>query len=469
LCVDLDNSLVATDLLWESLLTAVKQSPTVLLLAFLWLLRGRAYLKARLAERADVRADLLPYREEIINYLRDEKESGRRLWLVSACDRRLAQQVSAHVGLFDQVVSSDGRRNLKGGAKAEFLEEQFGRGGFSYLGDSPSDVAVWERAASAVVVSSSDSLVRQAAQVTDLERRFTVRRGKLTDILRALRLHHWSKNILLFLPVLLAHKLQVRLLAREAIAFIWFGFAASGVYVLNDLFDIQSDRRHPWKAARPFAAGTLSMRTGVVLFLLLCFGSIVGSGLVLGSAASILLLCYCTLSIAYSLSLKRVVLADVFVLASFYTFRILTGGLIDSIRLSAWFLAFSGLFFFSLAAAKRYSELLHAPQLIASGNSGRAYQVGDRSLLSELGVGSAFAAIVIFCLYTQSPDVAALYARPTFLLAAAPLLLFWIARLWLKAHRGELDKDPILVAMADPLSYCVGVGIAVLVVTASVR
>jgi 4-hydroxybenzoate polyprenyltransferase len=469
LCVDLDNSLVAADLLWESLLAAVKRSPIVLLLVPLWLLRGRAYLKERLAERADLRSDLLPYREEVIGYLRQEREAGRRIWLVTACDSRLAKRVSAHLGIFDQVISSDGRRNLKGDAKAGFLEQRFGVGGFSYLGDSGSDVAVWEKAASALVVSASDALVRQAAQVTHLEKHFSVSRARLSDILQALRPHHWSKNILLFLPVLLAHKLQLPLLLREACAFIWFGLAASGVYVLNDLLDIQSDRQHPWKAARPFAAGALSMRTGLLLSSLLCIGSIVGSGLWLGPTASLLLLCYCALSIAYSLWFKRMALADVFVLASFYTFRILTGGLIAPVRLSPWFMAFSGLFFFSLAAAKRYSELVHAQELVVSGNSGRAYRMSDRALLSELGVGSAFAAIVILCLYTQSPDVLTLYARPSFLLAVAPLVLFWAARLWLRAHRGELDDDPILVAMKDPVSYCVGLGIAVLIGISTAR
>jgi 4-hydroxybenzoate polyprenyltransferase len=260
----------------------------------------------------------------------------------------------------------------------------------------------------------------------------------------------------------LAHQLQVHFILREAVAFVCLGLMASAVYVVNDLFDIQSDRQHPWKSARPFAAGALSMRAGVFLFLLLCLGSVVSSGLLLGQGASLLLLCYCVLSIAYSLSLKRIALVDVFVLASFYTFRILTGGWIAPVRLSSWFMAFSGLFFFSLAAAKRYSELVHAQELVLSGNSGRAYRVGDRALLSELGVGSAFAAIVIFCLYTQSPDVRALYARPSFLLAVAPLLLFWIARLWLRAHRGELNEDPILLAIKDPVSYCVGFGIALL-------
>ena len=469
LCVDLDNSLVATDLLWESLLAAVKRSPMVLLLVPFWLMRGRAYLKARLAERADLRPDLLPYRKEVVSYLRAEKQAGRGVWLVTACDSRLAKNVASHLGIFDQVVSSDGTSNLKGRAKARVLEQKLGRRGFSYLGDSRSDVSVWEKAASALVVSGSDSLVKKAAQVTGLEKHFTVSRGKLTDILRALRLHHWSKNILLFLPVLLAHKLQVRLLVRESVTFVCFGLAASGVYVLNDLFDIQSDRQHPWKSARPFAAGTLSMSAGVLLFSLLCFGSIAGSGLLLGPAASVLLLCYCTLSIAYSLWLKRMALADVFVLASFYTFRILTGGLVAPVRLSAWFMAFSGLFFFSLATAKRYSELVHAQELVLSGNSGRAYLVGDRALLSELGVGSAFAAIVIFCLYTQSPDVLALYARPSFLLAVAPLVLFWIARLWLRAHRGELNEDPIFLAIKDPMSYCVGFAIVLLVGMGTVR
>jgi 4-hydroxybenzoate polyprenyltransferase len=463
LCVDLDNSLVATDLLWESLLGAVKLSPIVLLLIPFWLLRGRAYLKERLAERADLRPDLLPYRKEVIRYLSEEREAGRSIWLVTACDHWLAKRVSSHLGIFDQVVSSDGRRNLKGPAKAAFLEERFGHAGFSYLGDSRSDVAVWEKAASALVVSGSEALVRQAALVTDLEKHFPISQARLSDILQAVRPHHWAKNILLFLPVLLAHKLQVQLLLRAASAFVWFGLAASSVYVLNDLLDIQSDRQHPWKAARPFASGALSMRAGILLFSLLCIGSIAGSDLLLGRSASLLLLCYCILSIAYSLSLKRIALADVFVLASFYTFRILAGGLIAPVPLSPWFIAFSGLFFFSLAAAKRYSELVHAHELVVSGNSGRAYRIGDRALLSELGVGSAFAAIVIFCLYTQSLDVLALYAHPSFLLAVAPLVLFWIARLWLRAHRGELDDDPILLAMKDPVSYCVGFGIAVVI------
>jgi 4-hydroxybenzoate polyprenyltransferase len=460
---------VAADLLWESLLAAVKRSPLTLLLVPFWLARGRAYLKARLAERSHLRADLLPYRQEVVSYIRGEKQTGRSIWLVTASDSRLAKEVSSHLGLFDQVVSSDGMHNLKGAAKAELLERQFGRGGFSYLGDSRSDVAVWQSAASALVVSATGVLAKKVAQVTHLERQFTVSRGGLIDILRALRLHHWSKNILLFLPVLLAHKLQFHPLLREAAAFVWFGLAASGVYVLNDLFDIQSDRQHPWKAARPFASGTLSMRTGVLLFLFLCFGSVVCSGLLLGPAAGFLLLCYCSLSIAYSLSLKRVVLADIFILASFYTFRILTGGVIASVHLSAWFMVFSGLFFFSLATAKRYSELVHAQELVSSGNSGRSYRVGDTALLGELGVASAFAAIVIFCLYTQSPDVLTLYARPSFLLAVAPLLLFWVTRLWLRAHRGELAEDPVLLAMKDPLSYCVGSGVALLIALASVQ
>jgi len=441
----------------------------IVLLVPLWLLRGRAYMKEKLAACASLRLDLLPYRKDVICFLHNEKQTGRSLWLVTASDGRLARQVASHLGIFDEVVSSNGQHNLKGNAKADFLERQLGRGKFSYLGDSRSDVAVWERAASALVVSPSRFLANQAARVTRLEKHFPVSKASLGDIVHALRLHHWSKNILLFLPVLLAHKLKAGLLIREAVAFVWFGFAASGVYVLNDLLDIQSDRQHPWKATRPFAAGALSVQTGILLFLFLCMASVAGGWLTLGPVAGVLLACYCTLSIAYSSSLKRIVLGDVFILASFYTFRILTGGLVAPVRLSAWFMAFSGLFFLSLAAAKRYSELVHAQDLVLSGNSGRSYQVGDRSLLSEFGVASAFAAIVIFGLYTQSPDVLALYARPSLLLAVAPLLLFWVTRLWLRAHRGELAEDPIVLAMKDPVSYCVGAGAALLIVLGSLR
>jgi len=460
---------VATDLLWESLLAGVKRNPIVLLLVPFWLMRGRAYLKARLAQRAELRVDLLPYREDVIGYLRQEKESGRSVWLVTACDRELASRVAAYLGVFDEVIASDGMRNLKGAVKADLLEREFGLGGFSYMGDSRSDMAVWRRAASALVISESDSLVRQAAQVTHLEKRFTVHRARPKDIVRALRLRHWSKNALLFLPMLLAHKFQVISLVREATAFVCFGLAASSIYVLNDLLDVQSDRQHPWKSARPLAAGCLSIRAAMFLSAFLGLGSIISGGALLGATASLLLAGYCALSISYCLFFKLIPLTDVFILASFYTFRILTGGLIASVRLSAWFMAFSSLFFFSLALAKRYSELVHAQELVRSGNSGRGYLTGDHALLSELGVGSAFAAIVIFCLYTQSPDVLALYGRPSFLLMVAPLLLFWTARLWLKAHRGQLDEDPIFLAMKDPASYWVGLAIVLLIALGTMR
>jgi 4-hydroxybenzoate polyprenyltransferase len=469
LCVDLDNSLLATDLLWETFLAAIKRNPIVVLLAPLWLMRGRAYLKARLAERAELRLDLLPYREDVVRYLCEEKRSGRSVWLVTGSDGALANRLASYLGVFDEVVASDGRRNLSGATKADFLVREFGRGCFSYLGDSRRDVTVWRRAASALVVSGSDSLARQAAQVTQLEKRFTVPRTRLKDIARALRLRHWSKNALLFLPMLLAHKFRVISLVREAIAFVCFGLAASSIYVLNDLLDLQSDRQHPWKSARPLAAGCLSIPSAMFLSAVLGMAAIIGSWIFLGATATFLLASYCALSISYCLFFKRIALGDVFVLTSFYTLRILTGGVIAPVRLSPWFMAFSGLFFFSLALAKRYSELVLAQELVSSGNSGRGYRTGDHALLSELGVGSALAAIVIFCLYTQSPDVLALYARPSFVLMVAPLLLFWTARLWLKAHRGQLDEDPISLALKDPASYWVGLAAVLLIAMGTLR
>jgi 4-hydroxybenzoate polyprenyltransferase/phosphoserine phosphatase len=462
LCVDVDGSLVSTDLLWESLISAIKIRPLVLLLVLPWLMSGRAYLKRRLAENCQFRADLLPYREAVLKYVRSEKHCGRSVWLVTAADERLAQAVSKHLGVFDGVIASDGEHNIKGAEKAAVLEQAFGLHGFSYLGNSRSDIAVWEKAASAVVVAPSESLAQKAANVTTVEKQFPVQRATGKNLLRALRLQHWSKNVLLFLPLLLAHSLRWPLIRREAMGFILFGLAASGIYIFNDLLDAQSDRQHAWKATRPFAAGLIRTGTGLALSILLLVGSMSVTWLVLGKAAAVVVVAYCALALSYSVWLKRIVLLDVFVLSSFYILRIILGGMIAPVRLSTWFMAFSGLFFLSLAIAKRHSELVHAEELVNSGLSGRGYRLGDRSFLSELGIGSAFAAIIILCLYTQSEDVRVLYSRPAFLLLMVPLLLYWTARVWLKAHRGELDEDPVVLAMKDPVSY--GIGIVMLIV-----
>ena len=463
LCVDLDGTLIRTDLLWECLLVLLKTQPLTILLLPLWLLAGRANLKLQLARRVRLDVNSLPYRDDVVEFLRAEKSQGRRLILVSACTRELAEQVARHLGLFDEVFASDERQNLKGAAKAALLRDRFNLHGFEYLGDSPADLSVWQAAGSAYVVGN-ERLSRQAAKLATVKRVFPVKQTTFATWISAVRGHHWFKNALLFLPLALAHKFDLHNWVMAGLGFVLFGLCASGIYVLNDLLDLHSDREHPWKRQRPFAAGDVSIPIGLLMSAVLLLISLPGSFL-LSSKFGMVLVFYLVLTMWYSLHLKQIVLVDAFVLSGFYSTRIFAGAVITSTGLSQWFLSFSLFFFLSLAMAKRYSELVHASELVESGKSGRGYIGKDRDVLMNLGVASGFSAVVIFSLYVHSPDLAALYPNPKPLLLMAPILAFWLSRVWFKANRGELYEDPVTLALRDPVSYGVAamaIGIFVL-------
>ncbi|HKB97701.1 MAG TPA: UbiA family prenyltransferase [Terriglobales bacterium] len=472
LCVDLDGTLIRGNVLWECVLVLLKTRPVTLLLLPFWLLAGRASLKHRLASRAHLDPTRLPYRQQVLDLIQQEKATGHRIALVTAADREIAEAIAAYLGVFDEVHASDGKMNLKGANKASFLAQHFAQTGFEYIGDSAADVEVWRNARAAYVVGT-EARAGQAAAVTTvkgtiLESRVSLRTPFGTSIgtwVNALRGHHWAKNLLLFLPLALSHNLAVESLVRTLAGFALYGLCASGLYILNDLLDLHSDREHPWKKERPIAAGDISIPQGLVASFIL-LSSALGLGFLLEVKFGLALLGYSALTMLYSFYLKKIALLDVFVLSSFYSFRILAGALISATPLSQWFLAFSMFFFLSLAMAKRYSELLHAGDLVKAGNSGRGYHTGDRELLLSLGVGSSFSAVVIFSLYVQSQDVRLLYSSPEFLLLLCPIVLYWLSRNWLLAHRGELKEDPVTLAIRDPISYGVALA-AALVIAAS--
>jgi 4-hydroxybenzoate polyprenyltransferase/phosphoserine phosphatase len=468
LCVDLDGTLIRGNVVWECVLVLLKTRPATLLWLPLWLVRGRAFLKQQIAARIRLNPARLPYRQQVLDLLREEKSNGRRIALVTAADRQVAEAVSTYIGLFDEVHASDGQVNLKGSNKAAFLARHFSATGFEYIGDSAADVEVWRRARGAYVVGT-ETRAEQAATVTALKGTILEPRVSFGAACRtwvnALRGHHWAKNLLLFLPLALSHNLAVEPILRTLAGFALYGFCASGLYILNDLLDLHSDREHPWKKERPFAAGDISIPEGLIASSILLSSSL-GLGLLLNLQFGFALLGYAILTMVYSLYLKKIALLDVFILSSFYSFRILAGALISSTPLSQWFLAFSMFFFLSLAMAKRYSELLHASDLVEAGNSGRGYRTGDRELLLSLGVGSSFSAVVIFSLYVHSQDVLLLYSSPDFLFLLCPIVLYWLSRTWLMAHRGELKEDPVTLAIRDPVSYGVAL-ISALVIAAS--
>jgi 4-hydroxybenzoate polyprenyltransferase/phosphoserine phosphatase len=471
LCVDLDGTLIRGNVLWESVLALLKTRPITLLLLPFWLLSGRASLKRQLAARVRLNPALLNYRQQVLNLLQQERATGRRIALTTAADRELAETISSYLGLFDEVHASDGQMNLKGANKGAFLAQHYAETGFEYVGDSAADVEVWRNARAAYVVGT-EARAEQAAAVTTLKATILEPRPSFRTSLRtwinALRGHHWAKNLLLFLPLALSHNLAVEPILRTLAGFALYGCCASGLYILNDLLDLHSDREHPWKKERPFAAGEISIPEGLLTSSIL-LSTALGLGFLLDVHFGLALLGYAMLTMLYSLYLKKIALLDVFILSSFYSFRILAGALISATPLSQWFLAFSMFFFLSLAMAKRYSELLIASDLVRTGNSGRGYHHGDRELMLSLGVGSSFSAVVIFSLYVHSPDVSLLYSSPEFLFLLCPIVLYWLSRNWLLAHRGELKEDPVTLAIRDPVSYGVAVASAAVIAASMIH
>jgi hypothetical protein len=312
LCVDLDGTLIRGNLLWECVVALLKNRPGSLLFLPFWLLRGPAFLKRQLADRVKLDPSRLLYRQRVLDLLRQEKATGRRLVLVTAADGDLARSVTDHLGLFDEIHGSDGQRNLKGATKAAFLIEQFGTSGFDYFGDSAADLKVWRHARGAYVVGSA-ARAQKAGALTTVRATIVDPAPSLRTWVKALRGTHWAKNLLLFLPLLLSHNLALEPFLRTTAGFVLYGFCASGLYILNDLLDLHSDREHPWKKERPFAAGELSISSGVFVSSVLLTAAF-GLGSLLDLQFGLALAGYAALTMLYSLYLKKIALLDVFVL-----------------------------------------------------------------------------------------------------------------------------------------------------------
>ncbi|URX63029.1 UbiA family prenyltransferase [Luteibacter anthropi] len=465
LCVDLDGTLIRSDLLIESALLLIAKQPLYIFAMLAWLLRGKAHLKQRIAQRVTLDPSALPYNKELIAWLEKERET-RLVILCTASDKHLAEPVAAFAGAFDEVLASDGHDNLAGRNKAAALIERFGDRQFDYVGNAAVDLAVWKHSREAVVVEKGHALSKAAAKVTTVQRRFDVPGGGARTWGKALRLHQWVKNVLVFLPVLAAHRvLDFPAVMNSLLAFVCFGLCASSVYITNDLLDLPSDRQHHRKRSRPFAAGTLPVSSGLfasVLLLVLGFGlSLFASPLF-----TAVLLGYYVLTTAYSFKLKRLMMLDVVVLATLYTTRILAGTAAIEARPSFWLLAFSMFFFLSLAMIKRYVELL---SLQSSGKvkaSGRGYDVDDIPLVQSLGGSSGYLAVLVLALYIDSTASMKLYAHPHVLWALCPLLLYWISRIWAVAHRGTMHDDPVVFAVLDRTSQVTGLIAAAIIAAA---
>jgi 4-hydroxybenzoate polyprenyltransferase len=456
LVIDLDGTLVATDTLFEGILSLIRKSPLSILQLLVWLSRGKAFLKSEIARRAPLTAERLPYRHNLVEYLQRERGAGRTLVLATAAHQSTANRVADFLGFFDFVLATSDSVNLRGSRKRDELVRQFGERGFDYVGDSRADAAVWEACRVGHVAGVMGGLPASIlAGGTEQGLIFTAPRAGLKTWLRAMRVHQWVKNVLVFVPTLLNRHLDWNIALNLAITFLGFSFVASGSYLINDLFDLAADRHHPSKRRRPLASGQISIPQGVYMA-----GALLVSGMAMGIAVSPqLVLClgaYLVLTLLYSWYLKGKPIIDVVVLALLFTVRLYTGGLVSRAFVSPWLFQFSIFLFLSLAFVKRYSELLGLQERQEERARGRNYRLEDLHIISQAGVSSGLIAGLVLAMYVNGREMNGLYAHPEMLWGMCPLFVYWIIRVWLITHRGNMHVDPVLFAFRDRVSYIVG-------------
>lgn len=453
LVVDLDGTLLRTESSIEAVLVLAHKSPLALFKLPAWLIKGRAYLKQRIAQLATPDVRTLPYRDDLLAFLRDQKQSGRVLVLATAADERLAQKIAGKVALFDAVLASDGTVNLAGERKRERLVAEFGERGFDYIGNSRQDLPVWRSARQALLVSPSRRLGRDVATVTSVARTFDERAARWTDYLQAMRLHHWVKNGLIFVPLAIAHRLlDLSLWGPALLGFVSFSLCASSIYVLNDLLDLRSDRKHPHKKERQFAAGQLPLAHALALLPVLLTSAFLLGARLPAPFPGVLGL-YFSLMLAYSFRLKDVPIADVVTLASGYALRVAAGFVIVGMRPSAWLLAMCVFLFFSLALVKRYAELVILQSVTRTRSvRARGYRRRDEVIIVVQGIASGYLAVLVLALYANTQINDHFQARHEIFWLPCFLLFCWISYMWLMAARGRMHHDPVVFALKDRLS-----------------
>jgi len=464
LFVDLDGTLTATDILFESIVIFLKNNPFRIIYLFLWCLSGKAYLKEQLSQKVDLNISILPYRQEVLEYIREAKLSGQQVVLATATHHKIANAISNHLAIFNDVIATNRNINLKGNRKLDAILDYVGEQSFDYIGDSKSDVAIWRAARKTIIINPSASLLKTLSNNTNVR---TVKTGKGSNNLivwiKAIRIHQWSKNFLLFLPLIMAHRLfDFNLLLENVLAFVSFSLTASAGYIFNDLIDLETDRQNIQKKQRPFASGMLSVKSGSIAFLSLILVSFTTALFTMPKLFSIILFLYFIITMAYSLFLKSKVIIDVITLSILYNIRIIAGGISIAIPISSWLIVFSTFLFTSLAFLKRYADL----KLLGKSQKnieGRGYLKKDIDFVRSSGIASGYISLLVLTLYIYSEHVTKLYKQPFLLWLCIPFILYYISRMWLKTNRGEMTNDPIIFIIKDYISYIILIIMAVII------
>ncbi len=477
LCVDLDGTLVKSDTLVDSVLALARQKPGDILRIPSWIAQGKAQFKKHVTASVALDVEHLPYNRPLLEWLRVEHGAGRAIYLATAADRSLAERVADYLGIFAGVLASDGTKNLAGKNKLEAFREHFGER-FCYIGNAKPDVPLLCACESPMTANPQRALTAGLRRTkTTVAANFEDRSPALKNWLRAVRLHQWAKNVLIFVPLVLAHAWNPTRVVAAVVAFFSFGLCASATYIINDLLDLEADRRHPRKRRRPFAAGDLSAIAGFGAVFVMMAASYALAMVVprvihavpgthpelLPNNFLVWLLIYTVTTLSYSLYLKRILLLDVFVLSGLYTVRILAGSAATGVTISEWLGGFSVFFFLSLAFVKRFSELESLRERGGEVPAGRGYHVSDVEQLRAFGTGSMFAAVLVTTLYISNPQTSLLYEHAKRLWLVVPVLLLWLSQVWMLASRGQMHDDPVVWAITSKRSLVLGVAMAAVV------
>ncbi|MDZ8118293.1 UbiA family prenyltransferase [Pontiella agarivorans] len=454
LCVDLDGTLVKLDTLHQALFLLLRRDPACIFKFAGWLLKGKAHFKDQVMQRVELDAAVLPYNGPLLQWLRKERSKGRTLILATASNYRTAEAVARHLGIFDEVLASNADTNLRHSNKLEAIREKFPA--FGYAGNDKADFPIWD-AADEVILANPCPLSRKGYAVK-ADHIFVDHPGCFFCIAKAMRPQQWLKNVLIFTPMILAHRFSdPAVILQTVIAFFAFSLAASSIYLLNDLFDLSADQHHPRKRKRPFASGDLPISAGALMTPLLITASLLLC-LLLPLNFVYVLIAYYIITTIYSWRLKQIAVADVLTLALLFSCRIFAGAVATETAASGWFIEFAIFLFLSLAIVKRVSELREIKETDAEEQARRerGYRVDDLPLLLGFGTASGYIAVLVFTMYLGSDKVAELYTYPRLLWIFCPLLLYWITRIWHLAWRGEINDDPLAFAARDLQTYVLG-------------
>ena len=461
LLVDLDKTLIKSDYLQESFINCFSQnifSPITSI--FILLKNGKAFLKKYLFNKANISIESLPYNKKVLDviYQWKEKNPEKKVILISATYHEVVERIANHLECFDDWHGTRDE-NLKSEIKLKKIKDLTGGESFTYIGDSFADLVIWKNAKKCYLVNPSKRLLKAVTKINDSIEIIASKKSNLFfEVIKTIRVHQWVKNLLIFIPAILSLKPFVDLLEVLVSGFFAFSFIASAFYILNDLFDIESDRVHHSKKHRAFASGSLSIIQGFFIFIFLIVAAILIS-ISLPQTFQLLLLLYAVATFAYSKYLKKLVILDILTLSSLYLLRVIIGGALAEITISNWLLTFSVFFFLFLASIKRWVEL---NKLNVEVISGRGYQISDKSFVTNLSYFSGLVSILVICLYIESQQALTLYNQSKILWLIPIILLYWVLETLFKVERGQIDEDPVKYALKSKTSYISLIGFIII-------